>query len=69
MCNSLQKSLAEREVLQFHFTDWPDHGVPNYHLPVLDFVYKSSAASHTMAGPPIIHCRYDVIRFYLTTNS
>ena len=47
-------------VQQFHFTGWPDHGVldPGYELPVLDFIFKSTAAQVEGAGPIVVHCRY-----------
>ena len=59
----LKKSNVEREILQFHFTEWPDHGVPNYCLPVLQFILKSVAAVPENSGPAVIHCRYVALLF------
>ena len=43
---------------QFHFTAWPDHGVPDYATSILMFHSKVISAHKSSDGPILVHCRY-----------
>lgn len=52
-------SSEKREVRQFQFTAWPDHGVPEYPTPFLAFLRRVKTCNPPDAGPIIAHCRSD----------
>lgn len=47
-----------KEILQFHYTTWPDFGVPNSPASFLDFLncVRDSGVLEPSVGPPVIHC-------------
>ncbi|XP_049275011.1 receptor-type tyrosine-protein phosphatase delta isoform X3 [Rhipicephalus sanguineus] len=61
---SLKRSgyLERREVRQFQFTAWPDHGVPDHPTPFLMFLRRVRAMNPPEAGPLIVHCSAGVGR-------
>ncbi|XP_037311363.2 receptor-type tyrosine-protein phosphatase mu isoform X2 [Pungitius pungitius] len=52
-----KRGVAEiREIRQFHFTGWPDHGVPLHATGLLGFIRRVKAKTPTSAGPTVVHC-------------
>ncbi|KAJ8377526.1 hypothetical protein AAFF_G00256220 [Aldrovandia affinis] len=45
-----------REVKQFHFTGWPDHGVPYHSTGLLSFIRRVKMSNPPSAGPIVVHC-------------
>ena len=46
------------KVAQFHFTAWPDHGVPDYATPLLAFHRRVIKEHNPRKRPLMVHCRY-----------
>eukprot|EP00731_Ephydatia_muelleri_P019106 Em0011g1146a len=53
---------AARKVTQFHFTGWPDHGVPEYATSLLAFHRKVKSQHDGSKGPILVHCSAGVGR-------
>ena len=52
-------SGQKREILQFHYTSWPDFGLPESPSSFLQFLFavrESGSLDLSKCGPPIVHC-------------
>lgn len=56
-----EQQKYERIVTQFHFTVWPDHGVPEHPTSLLQFVRRVMAASSDKRAI-LVHCSAGVGR-------
>jgi len=56
-CPQQNGSSEKRELRQFQFMAWPDHGVPEYPTPILAFLRRVKACNPPDAGPMVVHCR------------
>uniref|UniRef100_A0A8C7YXW4 Tyrosine-protein phosphatase non-receptor type n=1 Tax=Oryzias sinensis TaxID=183150 RepID=A0A8C7YXW4_9TELE len=52
------KTMERREIYHFHYTTWPDFGVPESPASFLNFLFKvrESGSLSTDHGPPVVHC-------------
>lgn len=52
------ESTKSREVIQFHYTTWPDFYVPSSPVAFLQFLKKvrDSGALNSDVGPAVVHC-------------
>uniref|UniRef100_A0A8C1ZP59 Receptor-type tyrosine-protein phosphatase alpha n=1 Tax=Cyprinus carpio TaxID=7962 RepID=A0A8C1ZP59_CYPCA len=57
-----QVRSTERLVTQFHFTSWPDFGVPFTPIGMLKFLKKVKNCNPQYAGPIVVHCSAGVGR-------
>lgn len=59
MCLPLWSQTGEkREIYHFHYTTWPDFGVPDSPASFLNFLFKvrESGALGDDHGPAVVHC-------------
>jgi protein tyrosine phosphatase len=57
-----KNSPDERTIKQFHFTSWPDFGVPEHPTSLLRFIHKVASTNPDDAGPIVVHCSAGVGR-------
>jgi protein tyrosine phosphatase len=59
-----EKDNETRIVTQFHFTGWPDHGVPSYATSLLNFQKRVQSHYNKLQtqGPMVVHCSAGVGR-------
>ncbi|EDO43854.1 predicted protein, partial [Nematostella vectensis] len=62
LVSHMQEEEEPRQVRQYHYTSWPDHGVPAHPAPLLSMVRTVSSANPPTAGPMIVHCSAGVGR-------
>lgn len=48
--------LSERTICQFHYTTWPDHGVPDSVQPILELVRLVREVQPAEDRPIVVHC-------------
>lgn len=55
-------AATKRMVKQFHFTAWPDHGVPAYPLSLMEVLDLAKAHAPSSKAPLLLHCSAGVGR-------
>lgn len=56
--NDNKDNQSERKIFHYHFTAWPDHGVPSDPGCVLNFLHDVNKRQEDIpsAGPVVVHC-------------
>ena len=49
-----------RTIRQYHFTGWPDHGIPET-LELVHFLKQVQSCEYYGQGPMLVHCRFVLI--------
>lgn len=58
----LQDDVKEmRQMTQFHYTVWPDHGVPQYTTSLQAFLTRVRKFTRNDENPLVVHCRYGIL--------
>ena len=67
VCVRSPQTEESRVILHFHYTRWPDFGVPKTPDVFLDFLYavRSSGVLSEDVGPCVIHCRSVCLSVYI----
>jgi len=47
----------ERRVIQFHYSGWPDHGIPKDPAHIRDLIGIMRQARQNDGAPLLVHCR------------
>lgn len=59
----LRQTDTIRHVKQFHYTSWPDHGVPVRSSPIIAFRRRIRSHDESHPGIIVIHCRSENLSF------
>ncbi|KAI4790931.1 hypothetical protein KUCAC02_034310 [Chaenocephalus aceratus] len=61
--NMCSEDQVSRLVRQFHYTVWPDHGVPETTQSLVQFVrtVRDYVNRSPGSGPTVVHCRVNVV--------
>lgn len=52
----IRQENASRTVIQFHYSTWPDHGIPTAVTPILELVRLMRDVQATETRPILVHC-------------
>lgn len=52
----IRQEQASRTVIQFHYSTWPDHGIPTAVTPILELVRLMRDVQATETRPILVHC-------------
>ena len=63
-----QEACEPLKLKHFHYTTWPDHGVPTHPSSLVKFVQQVRKEYKDSTAPMVVHCRWVWLKVGVAVN-